>query len=71
MRCKSLPPPGGKTSRCVQPTRCRLPAWPASKLWRFSMDINLPEVLAEVRHHSELYEKALVNNDVDMLDSLF
>ena len=35
------------------------------------MDINLPEVLAEVRHHSELYEKALVNNDVEMLDALF
>jgi Protein of unknown function (DUF3225) len=35
------------------------------------MDIDLPEVLAEVRAAFERYERALVSNDVDTLDSLF
>ena len=35
------------------------------------MDINLPEVLAEVTLQSERYEKALTGNDVDVLDELF
>lgn len=35
------------------------------------MDINLPDVLAEVEHYSALYEKALVSNDVAVLDELF
>lgn len=35
------------------------------------MDINLPDVLAEVTHYSTLYEQALVSNDVAMLDELF
>lgn len=35
------------------------------------MDINLPDVLAEVQHYSDLYEDALVNNDVARLDALF
>jgi hypothetical protein len=34
-------------------------------------DINLPEVLAEVTAVFERYEKALVNNDVAVLDELF
>ncbi|MCU0553065.1 MAG: oxalurate catabolism protein HpxZ [Leptolyngbya sp. Prado105] len=35
------------------------------------MDINLPEVLAEVTAAFEQYEKALVSNDVERLDRLF
>ena len=35
------------------------------------MDINLPEVLAEVEALVERYELALVGNDVEVLDALF
>ena len=35
------------------------------------MEINLPSVLQEVQEISERYEKALVNNDVAVLDALF
>jgi len=35
------------------------------------MDINLPEVHAEVSAVFALYEEALVNNDVELLDELF
>lgn len=35
------------------------------------MEINLPEVLAEVTAQFERYEKALVSNDVAVLDELF
>lgn len=35
------------------------------------MEIDLPEVVAEVREAFERYEKALVNNDVATLDALF
>lgn len=35
------------------------------------MEIDLPDVVAEVRAAFERYEKALVNNDVDELDALF
>lgn len=35
------------------------------------MDINLPEVLAEVTAVFNQYEKALVTNDVEVLDQLF
>jgi hypothetical protein len=35
------------------------------------MDIDLPEVVAEVREAFERYEKALVGNDVAALNSLF
>ena len=35
------------------------------------MEINLPDVLAEVMAVFERYEKALVNNDVAVLDELF
>ncbi len=35
------------------------------------MDIDLPEVVAEVRQAFERYEKALVSNDVEALDALF
>jgi hypothetical protein len=35
------------------------------------MDINLPEVLKEVTRCSEHYERALVSNDVAVLDELF
>ncbi|MDB5939715.1 MAG: hypothetical protein JWP77_2079 [Polaromonas sp.] len=35
------------------------------------MDINLPNVLAEVTRQCERYEQALVGNDVAVLDALF
>lgn len=35
------------------------------------MDINLPDVLAEVNEVFALYERALVANDVELLDELF
>ena len=35
------------------------------------MDINLPEVLAEVTLACDRYEQALVSNDVNVLDELF
>ncbi|MFN3350679.1 oxalurate catabolism protein HpxZ [Pseudorhodoplanes sp.] len=35
------------------------------------MEINLPEVVAEVTAAFETYEDALVNNKVEVLDSLF
>jgi hypothetical protein len=35
------------------------------------MDIDLPDVVAEVRAAFEAYERALVSNDVETLDALF
>lgn len=35
------------------------------------MEINLPDVVAEVQAVSERYERALVSNDVVVLDALF
>ena len=35
------------------------------------MEIDIPEVVAEVKAAFDRYEKALVNNDVDVLDELF
>lgn len=35
------------------------------------MEIDLPEVVAEVTEAFERYEKALVSNDVEVLDALF
>jgi AtzH-like len=35
------------------------------------MDIDLPEIVAEVRAAFECYERALVSNDVGTLDALF
>ncbi|MEO1495388.1 MAG: oxalurate catabolism protein HpxZ [Pseudomonadota bacterium] len=35
------------------------------------MEVNLPDVLAEVTAAFERYEKALVSNDVETLDALF
>ena len=38
---------------------------------RLAMEINIPEVVAEVTAAFERYEKALVSNDVAVLDELF
>jgi hypothetical protein len=35
------------------------------------MDVDLPEVVAEVRQAFERYEKALVSNDVDTMTKIF
>jgi hypothetical protein len=37
----------------------------------YRMEIDLPEVMAQVRAAFERYEKALVSNDVATLDELF
>ena len=34
------------------------------------MEVDLPEVVAEVRAAFERYEKALVSNDVEVLDAI-
>jgi hypothetical protein len=36
-----------------------------------TMELDLPEVVAEVTAEFERYEKALVSNDVDALDAMF
>ena len=35
------------------------------------LEINIPEVVAEVTETFMAYERALIANDVDMLDRLF
>jgi hypothetical protein len=35
------------------------------------MDVDLPQVVAEVKNAFDRYEKALVTNDVSVLDSIF
>ena len=35
------------------------------------MEINIPEVWAEVEQYSTRYERALISNDVEVLDELF
>jgi hypothetical protein len=37
----------------------------------FLMEVNIPEVLAEVTAAHDRYEQALTDNDVDVLDELF
>src|SRR5450631_3305253 len=71
--CRSSPRPGGKTSRCGSRTR-----WSASALSQRhrrgackEMQIDLPDVLAEVTAQFARYENALVSNDVTVLDELF
>ena len=69
-----LPRPGARTWRLVLPT-----PWSATALSprqdrrnrRRRMDVDLPEVVAEVRAAFERYEAALVSNDVATLDALF
>ena len=39
--------------------------------WGFEMEIDLPEVVAEVQAAFEHYEEALVTNDVATLDEMF
>ena len=41
------------------------------KRGRMTMDVDLPEVVAEVQEAFERYEKALVGNDVAALDAMF
>ena len=46
-------------------------SWPRRIQHKTHMDINLPDVLAEVTAQFARYEDALVNNRVDVLDELF
>src|SRR6476659_186038 len=61
--------------RCALRMRSRRKAWllrrARSSGGMASMEIDLPEVLAEVREAFERYEHALVNNDVAALDGFF
>jgi Protein of unknown function (DUF3225) len=50
-----------KNMRQMKPAPC----------WEKSMEIDLPEVVAEVKREFERYEKALVTNDVPVLDAIF
>ena len=70
--CRSSPRPGAKTWRCarrrvLEQAGVAAPATEASAV----TDINLPDVLAEVTAAFDRYEKALVDNDVAVLDELF
>src|ERR1700752_1486605 len=70
--CRSSPRPGARTLRSGSPTRWK--SWALLLLPRreeFEMEIDLPDVLAEVTAQFERYEKALVDNDVAVLDELF
>jgi hypothetical protein len=54
--------------------RMRWSAWaspPRRRREDLSMEIDLPDVLAEVTAQFARYEKALVSNDVAVLDELF
>src|SRR5690348_4051676 len=70
--CRSSPPPGARMSRCVL-----LPRWRGAtlcaRLDRRSecMEIDLPDVVAEVTAAFERYETALVSNDIATLGELF
>jgi Protein of unknown function (DUF3225) len=44
---------------------------PRRRREEFEMEIDLPDVLAEITAQFQRYEKALVNNDVAVLDELF
>jgi 1-carboxybiuret hydrolase subunit AtzH-like protein len=48
-----------------------MPDLPEYARWRNTMEIDLPEVVAEVRAAFERYEQALVTNDVAVLDETF
>jgi hypothetical protein len=50
---------------------CKVRASPAFNPRAFDMEINIPEVLAEVIAQCDRYERALVTNDVAVLDELF
>jgi 1-carboxybiuret hydrolase subunit AtzH-like protein len=52
--------------------RWSAPAWsPRRSREGYDMEVDLPDVLAEVTAQFEIYEKALVSNDVAVLDKLF
>src|SRR5262249_2395171 len=60
--------------RCASRTRSkpRASSWPRGRQIReYGMDIDLPEVVAEVEAEFKRYEKALVTNDVATLDAIF
>ena len=73
--CRSSPRPGARTSPCA--SRMRWSRWARSRRrgrriqGDMSMEIDLPEVVAEVRKAFDAYEKALVSNDVAALNAFF
>ena len=64
--------PCAKISCCASPMRWSAAAWsPRRGREDSEMDVDLPDVLAEVTAQFARYEKALVSNDVTVLDELF
>src|SRR3546814_8616031 len=68
---RAAPRLGRKTMRCASPAIWKKPALPHRKPCEEFMEINIPEVLAEVTAAFMRYEKALTSNDVAVLDALF
>jgi AtzE family amidohydrolase len=70
--CRSSQHPGAKISRCASPMHWNAPAWfPRRRQEGCEMEVDLPDVLAEVTAEFARYEAALVSNDVAMLGELF
>src|SRR3954471_5758912 len=70
--CRSSRRPGGRISPCASPTRWSAPVSPPRQRREdYRMEIDLPDVLTEVTAQFARYEKALVTNDVAVLDELF
>ncbi len=70
--CRSSPRPGGKISRCAWHSRLSRPArCPRHRQGVFEMQVDLPDVLTEVTAQFARYEKALVTNDIAVLNALF
>src|SRR5690242_7359469 len=77
-RCRSAsrlsPHPGAKISPCVLHTRLNRPVpllRRARKDFEVTVEIDQPDVVAEVSAAFARYEKALTTNDVATLDELF
>src|ERR1700759_15944 len=79
-RCRSAsrssPRRGARTSLCASPARWSAAGLPPRRPQedfkeKFSMQVDLPDVVAEVTEQFARYEKALVSNDVAVLGELF
>src|SRR6516164_7043860 len=51
--------------------RAEQPSWPLKKSGGAAMEIDMPDVVAEVQGAFDRYEQALMSNDVETLDALF
>src|SRR5579864_9248529 len=70
--CRLSPRPGARILHSASQPLCRAKGSCLRQRRReFEMQVDLPEVLAEVAAQFARYEKALVSNDVAVLDELF